>query len=133
MAGIEGKEASTAAKQIYTKAGANQTKEILHRAAAYRNPPALSRTKRSRKSWRCPLSGASLVVQHSVCVFVVLPVCLGSHPGVRPFLPLYPTQSMSAATFSLPSIPPPPRPLYVAGIFIYLLFIQLGARRLWPV
>ena len=28
----------------------------------------------------------------------------GFSPGVRPFLPLYPTRSMPAATFSLPSI-----------------------------
>ena len=35
---------------------------------------------------------------------VVLALCLGSPNGVRPFLPLYPTRSMSAATFSLPPI-----------------------------
>jgi len=44
-----------------------------------------------------PLRASSLV-WHPLCVFVVLAVC--SPPGVRPFLP----QSMSAATFSLPSI-----------------------------
>ena len=50
-----------------------------------------------------PLRTSSLVL-HSISVFVVLAVCLGSPPGVRPFLPLYPTRSMSAATFPLPSI-----------------------------
>jgi len=50
-----------------------------------------------------PLSGTSSLVLHSVSVFVVLAVCLGSSPGVRPFIPLYPTRSMSAA-ISLPSI-----------------------------
>jgi len=39
-----------------------------------------------------------------LCVFVVLAVRLGSPLGGRPFLPLYPTRSMSTATFSLPSI-----------------------------
>ena len=33
------------------------------------------------------LSGASSLVLHSVSLFVVLAVCLGSPPGVRPFLP----------------------------------------------
>ena len=46
MAGIERKEASTkAAKQIYESRRANQTKEILHRAAACPNPSVLSYTK----------------------------------------------------------------------------------------
>jgi len=46
MAGVERKEASTnAAKQIYESRRANQTKEILHRAAARPNPSVLSCTK----------------------------------------------------------------------------------------
>jgi len=45
----------------------------------------------------------SSLVLHYVSLFVVLAVYLGSPPGVRPFLPLYPTRSISAATFSLPS------------------------------
>jgi len=47
-----------------------------------------------------PPPRTSSLVLHSISVRMVL----AFSPGVRLFLPLYPTRSMSAATFSLPSI-----------------------------
>ena len=105
MAGTERKQASTkAAKQICENRGAKPDKgnpppgrrlpQSIH-VQLYKNQVVScgDAPSQGRRRWICIL-----------LVFVVLAVCLGSPPGVRLFLPLYPTRSMSAAILSLPSI-----------------------------
>ena len=64
MAGIERKASTKAAKQICECRRANQTKEILYRAAACPNLSVLSYIKSGRKLWY-PLSAVGFVLYWS--------------------------------------------------------------------
>ena len=82
----------------------------------------------SRKLWRCPLSGTSSLVLHSISVFVVLAVCMGSPPGVRPFLPLYPSGELYPK-YRVPNVRRAAS-FYVLSLFSFVLALRGDCLRL---